>query len=85
MDLKTASILQVPRRVCVQANVLTVAPKDSTETVWKEQVTSGSTDRDKLIEKIKAHPTLGIVKVVGKQVTDYEDGLDMQEAARVQN
>lgn len=50
---------------------------------WKEQ--SSATEREELVQKILQHKELGIVKVTGKQCTDYEDGLEMQEAVNVKN
>ena len=50
---------------------------------WKEQ--TSATEREELVQKILQHKELGIVKVTGKQCTDYEDGLEMQEAVNVKN
>jgi NADPH2:quinone reductase len=82
MDLKTACLLQIPRRDCIQAKILRLDKKgDSLE--WKEQ--TGLAERVELLKKITDHPTLGIVKVVEKQWQDYQDGLEMQEAENVKN
>jgi NADPH:quinone reductase-like Zn-dependent oxidoreductase len=85
IDLKTASILQIPRRLCIGSNVLHPTSSDTKQsgTFWKEQVKG--TERTMLVQKITSHPTLGVSKVSGKQVTDYEEGLDLKEAANVQN
>ena len=86
IDFKTASFLQVSRRKCIQSNVLHPSTNNGTPMsgiFWKEQVPAA--ERNELVEKLTKHPTLGIVKVSGKTVTDYEDGLEMQEAANVQN
>ena len=83
LDLKTSSILPVSRQDCIKAKVLNMVKTASGRMEWKEQ--SLATEKEELIQKIVKHKGLGIVKVVGKQCTDYEDGLDMQEAASVKN
>jgi NADPH2:quinone reductase len=85
LDLKTSSILPIPRQDCIKAKLLNLVKADEGGRMeWKEQSNS-STEREELIQKIVQRKELGIVKVAGKQCTDYEDGLDMQEAANVKN
>ncbi len=83
LDLKTASLFSIPRQECVKAKILHLVKGDDGKMEWKEKTMSA--ERDELIKKIEQHKDLGIVKVTGKQVSDYEDGLDMQEAASVKN
>lgn len=90
LDLKTASILTIPRHECIDKQLLTKVvhkTKDGSsrdEYSWQEETTHSPTDRDDRIKLIVAHKTLGIVKVAGKkQCDDYEDGIDMQEAENV--
>jgi hypothetical protein len=82
MDMKTASLLQVSRRECMQRKILHLIEKDGMME-WKEQ--ASLTERDELVKKITSHPTLGVAKVAEKQWTDYEDGIEMQEAENVKN
>jgi hypothetical protein len=84
LDLKTASILKIPRKECMDKKILTkVHTKDGRDS-WQEEAQS-PTDREERIKLIVTHKTLGIVKVAEKQQNDYEDGIDMQEAENVKN
>lgn len=83
IDMKTASLLSIPRDDCIKANILTLIRGEDGKVEWKEQTLLA--EREQLIEKIENHEELGIFKVTGKQVTDYVDGLQMQEAVSVKN
>lgn len=89
LDLKTASILSRSKKDCLDRQILHPTTTASTKDLptkgdfspWKEGVVG--TEREECIQKITSHKTLGVVKVAGKQWTDYEDGLEMQEAENV--
>ena len=81
LDLKTASIFSIPRKECIAKHILTVSKKNPQE--WDEQ--SQIIEKQQIVRKITTHPKLGIVKVAEKQVCDYEDGLDMEEAEKVKS
>lgn len=87
MDLKTGSILKIPRKECIYKKILTkvhsTINKDGRDS-WQEEAQS-PTDREDRIKLIVTHKTLGIVKVAEKQWNDYEDGIDMQEAENVKH
>jgi NADPH:quinone reductase-like Zn-dependent oxidoreductase len=82
MDLKTASILKIPRKECMDKKILTKAQTKDGREFWQEEAQS-PIDREDRIKLIVTHKTLGIVKVAEKQWNDYEDGIDMQEAENV--
>jgi NADPH:quinone reductase-like Zn-dependent oxidoreductase len=85
LDLKTASILKIPRKECMDRKILTkVHSKDDGRDFWQEEAQSPM-DREDRIKLIVTHKTLGIVKVAEKQWNDYQDGIDMQEAENVKN
>jgi len=81
MDMKTSSLLEVDRQDCLKHKILT----SNTNGKWRECTAHNSVEYKELVQKITTNPTLGIVKVVEKQVQDYQDGLDMQEAEGVKN
>lgn len=83
LDLKTSSILRLSRQDCIKSKLLNSVKTEEGRMDWKEQ--SSATEREELVQKILQHKELGIVKVTGKQCTDYEDGLEMQEAVNVKN
>lgn len=85
LDLKTASILTIPRKECMDKKILTkVHSKEDGRDSWQEEAQS-PTDREDRIKLIVTHKTLGIAKVAEKQWNDYQDGIDMQEAENVKN
>lgn len=81
IDLKTASFLQFPRKECIQAKVLNLEESGG-RTEWKEQA-STEAEHALLLKKITGDPKLGIMKVAGKQWTDYQDGIKLEEAENV--
>lgn len=81
LDLKTASLIKIPRKDCLEKKVLS---KVKGGDVWQEE-SQTSTERDELIKKMTSNPRLGISKVAEKQWKDYEDGIEMQEAENVKN
>jgi NADPH2:quinone reductase len=83
MDLKTGSLIQIPRKDCIEQKMMQMIQRQDKD-VWQEEAHSQS-ERDELIKKITLHKTLGIVKVTEKQCDDYEDGIVMQEAEGVLN
>jgi NADPH2:quinone reductase len=94
IDIKTVSLVLIPRRDCIKTKVLTLSNNNNknrttsttdanTTSSWKEQ--ASLLEKAPLIKRLTTHPTLGISKVADKQANDYQDGLEMQEAESVKN
>ena len=81
LDFKTASVFSVPRKDCIAKKLLTT--KENSPSEWKEQ--APIIERQALTKKMTTHSKLGVVKVAEKQVQDYQDGLDLQEAENVKS
>ena len=79
MDLKSASLLKIPRKECIQRKILTLKKKRDVDG-WGEEC--ALTEKDEIIKKITSHKELGIVKVVDKW---EEDGIELQGAEEVKN
>lgn len=84
LDLKTASILQIPRVDCMRQKILKRVKHQGDDDVWEEQTKTGQ-ERDDLIKMITKNERLGIVKVTKKMITEHEEGLQLQEAENIKN
>lgn len=83
LDFKTGAIVPITRKEVLQRKLLTKVTEKNSHSVWKEEAKLD--EKHGLVEKIAASKTLQIVKIAEKQDTDYEDGLEMQEAENVKN